>query len=40
MEGDRVFILTYVAPEDKYRDFSETLEQTMISSLVTEKVDN
>ncbi len=37
-EGDRVLIMTYVAPEDEYQEFSETVEEMMIDSLVTEEV--
>lgn len=39
-ESDRVFIMTYVAPEDKYQDFSETVEQMMIDSLIVGEVFN
>ena len=39
-EADTVLILTYVAPEEKYQDFSETVEQTMIDSLIKGKIDN
>ena len=39
-EKDRIFTMTYVAPEAKYLDFSETVEQTMIPSLVGRKVES
>ena|GEM_PF-1370729 len=39
-ESDRIFTMTYVAPEAKYPDFSETVEQTMIPSLVKREVKN
>lgn len=37
-EKDRIFIMTYVAPEDEYQDFSKTAEQIMISSFVGEEI--
>ncbi|MEM7595701.1 MAG: PsbP-related protein, partial [Cyanobacteria bacterium P01_A01_bin.83] len=37
---DKIFILTYVAPKDKYQDFSEAVEQIMIDSLVEAEVNN
>ncbi len=40
LEADRVYIITYVAPEDKYQDFIETVEKIMIPSLAIEKVFN
>ena len=40
MEEDTVPILTYVAPEEKYQDYVETVEQTMIDSLLVGELGN
>ena len=32
LEGDQVYIMTYVAPEDRYQDFVGTVEKMMIPS--------
>jgi eukaryotic-like serine/threonine-protein kinase len=38
LKKDRVYIMTYVAPEDKYQDFIETVEKMIIPSLTIGKV--
>ena len=40
MDADKVFLMTYVAPEDKYQNFNKTVEQTIISSLLSGEVGN
>jgi eukaryotic-like serine/threonine-protein kinase len=37
LEKDRAYIMTYVAPEDKYQDFIETVEEMIIPSLTLGK---
>ncbi|MGD1919075.1 MAG: hypothetical protein ACFCAD_09370 [Pleurocapsa sp.] len=39
-EANNVFTMTCIAPKDKYQDFSETVEQTMIDSLTIGEVNN
>lgn len=39
-EADKIFVMTYVAPDEQYRDFGEVVEQTMIPSLVEQEKEN
>ena len=39
-EADTVPVLTYVAPEEKYQDFVETVEHTIINSLFVGELGN
>ena len=40
LETERAYLLSYFAPEEKYQDFIETVEQIMIPSLAIGKVVN
>ncbi|MGK7897592.1 MAG: protein kinase [Xenococcus sp. (in: cyanobacteria)] len=40
LKGDKAYIMTYVAPEDKYQDFVGTVEKLMIPSWEVEEVLN